>query len=227
MATLQNLIDDCEADLNDSGNAVWIAADIEQWCRDAINDYSQHFHTINQDTIACNANDRKYDLDSLLIDIVSVEYPSGQDPPQFLDRRPHTHPDFWSDEGYFDVLYHHDDTDAAELFISTKPSAGQSIEVTWAGRYDSTILTSAAIIVPVEHHHILRKYVQWQALVQLKAAEEAAPTSNSSLIMSQLAINVDQARRAYVDALAKALFATSKSAVVSWAEQDEASKRIY
>jgi hypothetical protein len=227
MTTLQNLIDACEADLDDSGNATWLAADIEQWCRDAISDYSQHFHTTEASTINCSASDRQYDLATRLVDIIAVEYPKGEDPPVFLRRRPHTHPDFWVEDGYFDVLYHNSDWTADELLISTKPSAGQSIEVDWLGSYDITMITSAAITVPIEHHHILRNYVVWRAALQLKAAEEASPTSNSSLLMSQLAINVDRARRAYTDALAKALFATSKSAVVSWSDQDESAKRIY
>lgn len=227
MTTLQNLIDACEADLADSGNATWSAADIEQWCRDAIADYSQHFHTSETETINCSADDRQYDLPARLVDIIDVEYPKGEDPPEFLTRRPHTQPDFWREDGYYDILYHNSDSTADELLISTRPSAGESIVVRWIGRYDNTMLTTAAITVPVEHHHLLRNYVIWRSALQLKAAEEASPTSNSSLIMSQLAINVDRARRAYVDALAKAVFAASSSQVVSWAGLDQATKRIY
>lgn len=227
MTILQNLIDDCEADLADTSNATWLAADIEQWCRDAIADYSQHFHSSEASTISCSTNDRQYDLSARLVNVTKVEYPTGEDPPEFLKRRPQNHPDFWREDGYYDVLYHNSDSTADELLISTKPSTGQSIEVTWIGTYDNTMVTSSAITVPIEHHHILRSYVMWRALLQLKATEEASPTSNSSLIMSQLAINVDRARRAYTDSLAKALFAVSKSAVVSWADQDDAAERIY
>jgi len=227
MTSLQNLIDACEADLADSGNSTWSAADVEQWCRDAIADYSLHFHSGESATINCSAGDRQYDLPSRLVDVVDVEYPKGQEPPQFLDRRPHTRPGFWDEDGYYDVLKHNDDTAADELLISTIPGAGEQIEVRWTGRYDNSMLTTAAITVPVAHHHLLRNYVLWRATLQLKAAEEASPTSNSSLLMSQLAINVDRARRAYVDGLAKAVFAASKSAAISWSGQDQASKRIY
>ncbi len=67
----------------------------------------------------------------------------------------------------------------------------------------------------------------WQALHQLLVTEEASPTSNSSLLMSQHAVNVDRARRAYVDSLAKALYATSKSSLVSWLNQTDETERIY
>jgi hypothetical protein len=224
---LTMLIDLCEADLADSGNATWSAADIETWVRDAIADYSAHFPRTVTAEISCSADDREYDLANTFQEIVSVEYPKDEDPPQFLQRRPHSHPDFWSEDGYYDIVYRADDADADELSISPKPAAGEKIDAIFLAHHDFTSVVATATTVPDEHHYILRKYVMWQALHQLKIVEEASPTSNSSLLMSQYAINVDRARRAYVDSLAKALFATSKSAIVSWNAQVDESKRIY
>ena len=228
--TLQNLIDAVEADLSDPGNVTWAAADIEQWLRDAIADYSQHFPRTLSETIAAATDDRKYDLPAGFLDVLTVEYPTGQEPPEYLARRPHDHPRFWIENGYFDIVERGDDTDASELWISKKPTTGESIDVLYHGRHlmnSTDLATSDNLTVPEHHHHLLRKYARWQAAEQLKAAEEAAPTSNSSLLMSQLAINVDRARRAYVDALAKAVFANSKSAAVSWQGQSAESTRIY
>ena len=78
--TLQNIIDACEADLGDSGNATWSAADITQWCRDAIADYSVHFPRVLTDTITTSDDDRTYDLNADFLDPISVEYPTGEDP---------------------------------------------------------------------------------------------------------------------------------------------------
>lgn len=227
--TLQNLIDDCEADLGDVANATFAAEDIEQWCRDAIADYSQHFPVRDSLTITCSVADKTYALsDDQIIRVVSVEFPKGEDPPEYLHRRPYTHPDFWSEEGYYDVILRDNVNDKHELWISNSPtSITQQIEVEYEAYHDNTASVATSLSVPPAHEHVLRKYVRWQAIEQLKAAEEASPTSNSSLLMSQLAINADRARRAYVDALAKAVFADSRSAVVSWADQDQATKRIY
>ena len=225
--TLTQLIDQCEADLSDSGNATWLAADIERWLRDGIADYSAHFPRTITVEVSCNLNDREYDLPADFQDVISVEYPKSEDPPQFLQRRPHTHPDFWSADGYFDIVYRADDADVNELWISPKPTAAETIDVIYLAHHDFTSVVATATTVPDEHHHMLRKYVMWQALVQIKIIEEASPTSNSSLLMSQYAINVDRARRAYVDSLAKTLFANSKSAFVSWSAQVNESGRIY
>lgn len=228
--TLQTLIDDIEVDLNDIGNATWLAADIEQWARDAIADYSLHFPRTLTQTISAADDDRKYDLTAGFIEVLTVEYPTGQDPPEYLARRPHSNPSFWIENGYFDIVERDDDTDTNEIWISEKPSTGESIGVLYHAIHvmDSTDLTTIDnLSVRERHHHILRKYAVWQGLMQLKAAEEASPTSNSSLLMSQLAINTDRARRAYVDSLAKAVFSRSKSAPVSWKDQAAEATRIY
>lgn len=230
MTTLQQLIDATQGDLGDQAEATWHSEDIEQWLRDAIGDYSLHFPRILTQTIACSANDRTYDLPAGFMQVLTVEYPAGQDPPEYLARRPHDHPHFWRVAGYFDIIRRGDDTDVDEIWISQKPSAGESIDVIYQGQHlmDTTNLTNTdSLTVPERHHSLLRRFATWQAAERLKAAEQATPTSNSSLLMSQLAINADRARRAYVDALAKAIFAESESATVSWSGQTPESTRIY
>jgi len=228
MTTLQNLIDACEADLADSGNATWSAADITQWCRDAIADYSLHFPlTEGPATSTPGDGVHTVDLPKRFVEIISVEFPGDEDPPQFLERRPHTHPDFWREDGYFDILRFDDASDPDQIVFSNGGDGSSKLYYYYQAPHDESISAGSTLTVPPSHEHILRAFVRWQATAQLKAIEEASPTSNSSLIMSQLAINVDRARRAYVDALAKAVFAASKSAVVSWAGQDESADRIY
>ena len=225
--TLQNLIDDCEADLGDSSNTTFAAADVEQWCRDAIADISQHFPRVLIKDITTTLDDRQYDLSAGTLDILQVEYPQGEDPPEFLLPRSTYHPQFWNEDGYYDMLRHGDDTDVNEILITTKPPADETIRVTHTAEHDNTILTSASLTVLARHQHIMRNYVMWRAALQLKALEEADPTSNSSLLMSQLAINVDRARRSYVDALAKAVYSESKGGPVSWQNATNETTRIY
>lgn len=225
--TLQNLIDDCEADLGDSSNTTFAAADVEQWCRDAIADISQHFPRVLVKDITTTLDDRQYDLSAGTLDILQVEYPQGEDPPEFLLPRSIYHPQFWNEDGYYDMLRHSDDTDVNEILITTKPPADETIRITHTAEHDNTILTSASLTVLARHQHIMRNYVMWRAALQLKALEEADPTSNSSLLMSQLAINVDRARRSYVDALAKAVYSESKGGPVSWQNATEETTRIY
>jgi hypothetical protein len=228
MATkLSELMDLCEADLADSSNATFAEADIMQWCIDAIADYTQHFQRELDVDLVTSLNDRTYDLPTIVMGVVSVEYPQGEDPPKYLQPRGHTHPDFWIVAGYYDHIVSGNDTDADEIWISEKPAASETIRVRYRAHHDLPTADTDELTVPDEHQYILRNYVLWRAALQLKALEEASPTSNSSLIMSQLAINSDRMRRAYVDSLAKALYAVSRSKPVSWKGQTEESSRIY
>lgn len=225
---LSALVDLIEADLADSTNTTWSAADLTQWVRDAIADYSPYFPRVQTQTITTTLNDRQYDLAAGFIEAISIEYPTSEDPPQYLKRRPYNHPDFWSEDGYYDILPNNDDGNVNEVLISTKPPADETITVTYQGHHDNTIATNAALTVPAVHHYLLRSYVRWKAADQLAAAEEPAPTSNSSLLMSQLASNAGRYKRDYLNSLAKALQATQgKSHIVSWQNQTEETTRIY
>lgn len=225
MTTLRALINQCEADLSDITNSTWTSEDIEQWLRDSIVDYSQHFPQTTTDTIAAAAQ-YQYDLNLDFIDIINVEYPAGNSPPEFLDRKSRFDDDFYDRSGYYDVIYS-DSATASELVTSESLGAGSNIKIYYKAAHDSSILIGAALTVADRHLHILRNYVMWRAAAQLKANEEASPTSNSSLLMSQYAVNVDRARRAYVDSLAKAVFAFSRSGRVSWGDKVEETTRIY
>jgi hypothetical protein len=230
MTTLQNLIDAVEAELGDSGNSTWATADIEQWCRDAIADYSEYFPRVLTDSISTTADVRAYDLASDFIEPVSVEYPGGAGVGvgAYLKRRPYTQPDFWVEDGYYDIVPREDDTDVNELYISTKPGASETILVLYQAAHDQTIATSGTLTVPAKHHHLLRAYGRWKATEQRAAAEEADPTSSSSLLMSQLQTNARRWKSEYLNGLAKAIQAgLGRSQVVRWAGTAEESKRIY
>ena len=226
MTTLRSLINSCESHLGDDANAVWAAADIEQWCRDGIADYSLHFpRTVSQTHTAAAAYE--YNLDAGFFDIISVEYPSGQAEPEFLQWKDRLDEDFYGSDGFYDVI--RKGSSAASLLVTSKNIGvtGESIITLSHAAHDNTIASLSTLTVTDEHLHLVRNYVLWQAAAQLKTKEEANPTSNSSLLMSQYAINVDRARRSYVDALAKAVFATSKSVQISWQDRSNETTRIY
>jgi hypothetical protein len=229
MTTMQELIDTIEASLADQSNTTWAVDDIEQWTRDAIRDYGMHFPLRKIQTLSTSLNDNTYDLAADFIDIVYVEYPTGQDPRELLKRRPISHPQFWTQEGYYDIVPNQDDTNVNELWISTDPAASEGIDVYYDAQHSAAIAlpSTTAITIPDRHLHIVRQYVIWQAILQRANTEHASPTSNSSLLMSQLMTDSERARRGYVDLLAKALFALQRSAAVSWKNQIDATTRIY
>lgn len=226
MTTYNDLIDRIENAVNDASNATFSAAVVGEWLHDAIREYSQHFPRSAETTISTSLDDRKYDLPADLQEVEWVEYPDAEDPPERLRRREHTHPAFWLVDGYYDVIHHHDAADVAELWISTKPAAAETIRVAYTYDHDATITGTDTVTVPDRHEPILIKYCVWQAAKYLEEAEEQSPTSNSSLLMAQLAQNAYRAERTYYDALRRALTGRrGRSARVRW--QLDKYDRIY
>jgi hypothetical protein len=227
MATLATLADEAQILLSDSGAATWAQATIEGWINAAIRDYSQHFPREVTDTITTTADTRKYDLPANFLDMLSVEYPTGEDPPEYLSRLPFNHRDFWGSDYFYDVVKHEDTGDVAELWISKKPAASETVTYIYQASHDHALDPSDTVTVPSHHHNLLILFVFWKANQELLSAEQQAPTSNSSLLMGQLASNMDRAKRTYYATIAQALRAIEgQSRLLNW-HSDEEIDHIY
>lgn len=222
MTTLAALADECQNLLSDSGASTWAQATVEQWVNAAIRDYSQHFPREVTATIATTANTRKYDLPANFLEMLSVEYPTGQDPPEYLSRLPFNHRDFWEGDYWYDVVYHEDAADPPELWMSKKPAAAETITYIYQASHDHALAAGGTITVPSHHHNLLILFVYWKAAQELLSAEQQSPTSNSSLLMGQLASNMDRAKRTYYATIAQALQAVEgQSRLLSWHGKEE------
>lgn len=209
MTTLQNLIDRTQNLIADTTEATWTEAQLAEWLRDAIRDYSLHFPRLRTHVASTSTGVTVYALPADFLAAYAVQYPNAADPPTYLQPRPFTHEDtFWTVPGYYAILPRRDDTDTDEIWLSESPSnAGMS--VIYYAQHDATIGTGGTLTVPDRHHHILIAYAVWRASQYLQMAEQQAPTSNSSLLMAQLAQNTVYLKREYHDALAKALAAAA------------------
>ena len=124
-ATLTALNESARRLTGDTASAVWTDLQINDWINDAIRDISIHFPRVITTDLSTTLNTREYDLELNFLQPFSVEYPQGEDPPIYLIRRPYTHPLFWQQDGYYDILDTRtsDDTNDKQLYISEKPAA--------------------------------------------------------------------------------------------------------
>lgn len=231
MTTWAKLIDQCEAVLNDEDNSTFSVDLLIKWLNDAIRDYSQHFPRVLSDTISLTTGTSEYDLAADFLGVLSVEYPDGQDPREYLDRRPYTHPDFWSVDGYYDIITSDDDSNDSQIVFSDDVATGQDAIVQYTAYHDlldDATEASDTITVPQQHQQLLVKYVTWQAALYLASAEQQSPTSNSSLLMAQLAQNARRLALDYSTALQQAIYAAEgKSQAVAWITTGHDLDRIY
>jgi hypothetical protein len=227
--SFSNLVTQIEVEMADT---TWDSAYVGYWVNMAIRDYSKYFPLVKIQTITTLLNDNQYDLSADFMGVVSVEYPTGEDPPQYLSRLAHTHSDFWGSDYWYDIIHHADDTDPSELLLSkTVLAADDSIDVTYNAHH-ALIANPASIsgncTVPPYHQNLLSLYVFWQNALALTNTEQQTPTSNSSLLMAQLAQNARRAENAYHVALRQALYADQgKSESVQWIKSGNDLERIY
>lgn len=214
--TAQNLVDAAQVALNDSGAAEFAEATLLQFLNEAIREYSQHFPRISTDDITAVADTRTYALEWDVINILAVEYPAGDDPPQYLTRVAYKRPSFYSGNHY-DFLARLDLTTPPSLLLSFDPTADETITVRYQHPHDHSLILSDNCTVPSEHHHVLLQYIMFAAARYLQATEEATPTGSSSLIMSQLASDTRRYELAYLNAINRILYQRrGQSEAVSW-----------
>jgi len=222
MTTLVALADHIQIQLDDAGGATWAQSVVEQLLNDAIRDYSNHFPRAITATINTTLNDRTYDLPANFREIVTVEYPTAQDPPEYLSRLSFKHRDFYQSDSWYDIIRREDVGDVDEIWMSKKPAAAETITITYLASHDYALASGGTITVPDIHHNILISFVLWKATQILQSNEQQGPTSNSSLLMSQLANNADRLKRAYATAIAQALAGQEgRSARIAWHDKAE------
>ena len=229
--TFSDFVNRCQLFLNDEGAGTWDTEMIATFLNDAVRDYSQHFPRVQEQTIETADGIQYYDLAQDFLGVLSVEYPAGQVPPAYLSRKSYTAGGFWHSNSYYDILPNRSADDPDELWISADTAGGEQITVRYHALH--TLIADPAapaesLTVPQEHQQLLVKYVRWQAALHLASAEQQAPTSNSSLLMAQLAQNARRDELAYHTAVAQALYAAEgQSKQAHWTGNGSGVERIY
>lgn len=199
------------------GQLTWTDANLGQWIIDAIADYSVVFpQTEMEGIIECVAGQRSYPLASELTNphsITRVEYPDGEDPPEYLGRRSVQDPRGFYGGPWYDVF----GSPPATLVIGQEPSQGEDVVVTYEGDHFYPSLDDDVLTVPDSHLEALVLFVCWKAVEHVLAEEEANPDT-ASLLMTEYGEAVTRAERSYRAWVANAERQRVESAIVSWGE---------
>jgi len=229
MTTLTQLITECRNTIGDtSGSPVISDTQLTYWINHGIADLSQYFPKRLVYAISTTANDRQYDLETDFLGVISVEYPTGDDPPSYLKRRDHKHPDFWEEDGYYDILLPHD-ADASnppQIYISQKPTTGQTITINYMAAHSVLSSGSDSTSLPDRYSHLLTLYVRWRVWQELSATEGMNPDPIKLLSATQ-EVNSTRAERIYRKALDEAVRQAQVSESLSASWPMDANDRIY
>jgi hypothetical protein len=200
---------------------------INEWINLAIIDLSLHFPRIIQYDISTVAGGHRYDLPSSITGAISVEYPQGEDPPEFLFRRSYTHPWFYLEDGFYDILIRQDQdsTYPPELIISSSPEDNQTVRIEYKGAHNLLSDPGDECTLLDRHVHLIPLFVRWKAHQELSTSEGRDPDAILH-IMSDVEINATRAENAYRTSLQEALQAESESGIVSTWKMDR-NDRVY
>jgi hypothetical protein len=205
---IADVADLAQESLSDTGGSIWDQAVVENWVLEAIRDYSMHFHQVKDETIATSDGVHEYILDRDVLDVINVEFPDSQDPPEYLTRLPRTDPRFWASDKFYDLELRHTfapDYESA-IWISAPGETGVSIGYQYlAAYYEGTgVVADITVTLPINHVQILIVYVHWKAATERLFDELQDPDRTIHLI-DGMRNTVDTLRQQYDRMLAEAL----------------------
>ncbi len=207
MTTLTQLADIIQTALSDTAETTYTQIQIESWVIEAIKDYSLHFPLTAVSTIPTIADQTTYTLPTGHQTTLQVEYPTGDDPPTYLHRLNINHTAFWLSPTHYHIIKHNDAQTADQLVISPKPvSEASTLTITHQADHPHDLQPTDPVTITPHHHNLITAFVVWKAAQHLQMKEQQAPTSNSSLLMSQLASNAARLHAEYNTALGRAIY---------------------
>lgn len=207
---------------------VWPDDTIYGYMVDAVRFYSVEFPRRSYRTLDLTTGTQAYDLWGDLREVLKVEYPAGESPPEYLDRVPLGSPALGNGEDVYAVtgaVFASLDVNT-EIVFGPTVATGEDAVIHYLGlhRIDLSKLTDAEITVPEEHLEALHALIDFRAHWQLESAE-AVDIGTSSIELSQLGENARRAWNRYKEITARLqeLHVVSAPAGMAWLGRD----RIY
>lgn len=179
---------------DDAAPLTWSELQLNQWIVDAVADYSIHFPRTLTATIAAVDDQHEYSLSAYtgLQTVLKVEYPTDEDPPEYLERHDEVDALHFYNGDYYDLW----GDPPATLVIGPSPSAGESIEITYAADHDFPDDDADTITLPDRHLELIVLFVRWAA-AQEREASEASDPDPTTILLTMLSQATARAERAY------------------------------
>ena len=208
MTTLGSLVTRTATALGDPLATTWSRSTLITWANEAIREFPI---PRPQDQIFVYVAAQHYTtMPTGFREVVWVEYPINQDPPEYLKYKSHFDPDFWGSDEYYDVDRDYTTGTGYLLWTSKEIQAGESVIVSYLSDHDDNLGELGVLTIPDRYLNILQLYVIWRAWSERLSVQLQTPTAHTSLIQ-QFRQAVDEAQEAYALAVKEALAELSVS----------------
>jgi hypothetical protein len=216
--SLTTLIQESRNLLGDlAGVAVFSDAQLTDWINQFIREFSIYLPRITEYEVSCDNGVHAYALETVHTGVISVEYPEGEDPKQYLSRRAYTHPLFYQEDGYYDFFKPSDGEtlNPPQIIISNSPSTGETILCKLLTEHTALSDGADTITFQDRHGHLIVLFVRWKAWQELSMNEGMYPGPLNTFAGNP-ELNAEKAENSFRKALAAALTSETESAVMPW-----------
>ena len=222
-STLATLRAQCRALL--ASTTDWPDATLDKFIADAIRLYSTRFPRKWRHTITLATGTQTYALPGGhdIADILSVEYPAGEDPPEFIyPVEPDSQAFADGEEVYAfvavaDSVAIGSDTVAGYIQFAETVATGETAIVTYHGTHaiPTAADDNAQITVPAAHWEALIAFVDFRCHWELET-DKAYTISDTTIALSQLGENGRRAWNRYRELMGLYAANDSRSKVIAW-----------
>lgn len=139
----------------------WRDERLEAWVQDGVRDYANHFPRMATWSGQAVSGTYQYAFEAVCLGVMAVEYPAGEDPPEYPWRHNHTREDFFGDGiSYYDVVSS-PGLASAVLWLS-QPESGSNFQVRFLTDYTWTVDGDETTTqVPDLHRPAIVQYAAW------------------------------------------------------------------
>ncbi len=197
MISFSKLLDDCLIALGDSDGSTWNRTTvIKPWAVQAILEFPV-LRPQHQDVTYISAT-YSQDITSDFRELISVEYPLNQNPPEYLVRMNRLDPEFYGTDDHYDVDRNFEDNTGWILYTSRKMQVGDTLKINYLSNHksDNTDDVSSYISVPDEYENILIANVVMRAYRERLGVYMQDPTTYINIIQ-QMVHMVEAAEASY------------------------------
>ena len=210
--SFQSLLTDCLVALGDSAGSTWSRVN-RMWpfCIEAMRTFPILRPMLDDHTNGASVI-YYFDMATDFREVISVEYPISQTPPQYLARKNRLDPHFYDEAGYYDIDHDYASGAGWTMYISGGLSALAHIYVQYLANHDLNMADDSQhlITIPDEYYSILIQQVMLRAYRERLSYYMQNPTAHTSVI-AQYTEMVQHAEEHYNDMVqqAQAKLATS------------------
>ncbi len=221
-----DFIDHCLASLSDTGAAIWARTKMLMWTNEAIQAFPI-LRPMYVDSVSALATRWYFRLPTDFREVISVEYPVGNHPVDYLIRKNRLDPSFYDDENHFDIDNDYTTGDLYQIYFSVAIPVNSHVYVQYLASHDATMADDGAsiITIPDEYETILLTFVLAKAYRERLSYHLQNPTVQATII-SQLTDMVNHLEEKYNALVAEALAGLSESKITPRWEVDK-HDRVY